>query len=318
MMTDKKISVVIPCRNEEANILPMYERLVKVFFEITADYEFIYTDNASTDNSEKIFRDLAAKDQRVKVIFFSRNFGTSDHGYTAGTELAAGEAVVWIDGDIQDPPEMIRQFVEKWLAGFDVIYGIRKKRQGSLFLRVSYNLFYRIYKKISYLEVPENAGDFCLMDRKVADIINQMPERDRFVRGLRTWVGFNQTGIEYTRLDRSAGKSKINIWRYIWSAKKGFFSFSYAPLELISYLASFVTLIAALGIIFFIGLYFVYPVRALGVMTIIVLVLFLGSIQLMALSIIGEYLGRIFEEVKQRPKYVIREILNNKIGNKSG
>ena len=145
MMTDKKISVVIPCRNEEANILPMYERLVKVFFEITADYEFIYTDNASTDNSEKIFRDLAAKDQRVKVIFFSRNFGTSDHGYTAGTELAAGEAVVWIDGDIQDPPEMIRQFVEKWLAGFDVIYGIRKKRQGSLFLRVSYNLFYRIY-----------------------------------------------------------------------------------------------------------------------------------------------------------------------------
>ena len=311
MMTDKKISVVIPCRNEELNILPMYERLTKVFSEITPNYELIYTDNSSTDNSEKIFRDLSSRDDKVKVILFSRNFGTSDHGYSAGTDLASGDAVVWIDGDIQDPPEMIKEFVAKWLAGDDVIYGIRKKRRGSLFLRAGYKIFYRIFKKLSYLEIPQDAGDFCLMDRKVANVINSMPERDRFVRGLRTWVGFKQTGIEYVRSDRNAGKTKVNFWRLIWSAKKGIFSFSYAPLEMISNLAFIVTILAGFGIVFYILLYLFYPVKAQGVATIIVITLFLGSIQLMALSIIGEYLGRIFEEVKQRPKYVIKEILND-------
>lgn len=311
MLTNKKISIVVPCYNEEKNILPMHEKLTAVLREITENYEIIYTDNKSTDNSEAIFRELAGRDKKVKVIFFSRNFGTPDHGYTAGTELASGEAVVWIDGDIQDPPEIIRQFAEKWLEGFEVVYGVRKKRKGSLPLRISYKLFYRVLKKISYLNIPEDAGDFCIMDRKVVEVLKAMPERDRFVRGLRTWAGFKQTGIEYTREDRKEGVSTVNIWRYVWSAKKGFFSFSYAPLELISYLAFFVTLIAAFGIVFFIVLYFVYPVRARGVATIITLVLFLGSVQLMALSIIGEYLGRIFEEVKQRPKYVIREILNN-------
>lgn len=310
-MINKKISVVVPCRNEEQNILPMYERLTETLQKITSDYEIIYTDNASTDNSEKVFRDLTSKDSRVEVIFFSRNFGTSDHGYTAGTELATGDAVVWIDGDIQDPPEMIKDFVDKWQQGYDVVYGIRKKREGSLLLRAGYKLFYRLLKKMSYLDVPKDAGDFGLMDRKVVNAINLMPERDRFVRGLRAWAGFKQTGIEYVRSERKAGKTKVNFWRLIWAAKKGIFSFSYTPLEIISYLSVVVTFLSILGIICYFLSYFLYPGRPQGITTVLIITLFLGSIQLLALSVIGEYLGRIFEEVKQRPKYLIREILND-------
>lgn len=310
-MINKKISVIVPCRNEEANILPLYERLVSVLSKITTDWEIIYTDNGSTDNSEKIFCELAQKDSRISVIFFSRNFGTSDHGYTAGTEQAVGEAVVWIDGDIQDPPELIEDFVKKWQEGYQVVYGIRKKRKGNFGLRMGYKIFYRLFNKMSYLDIPEDAGDFCLMDKKVAKIINSMPERDRFVRGLRTWAGFRQTGIEYKRAERQGGKTKVNLWHYIWTAKKGIFSFSYLPLEIISFFSFLMTIISALAILFYLGWYFVAPNTPPGYMTLLIIVLFFGSVQLLAVSIIGEYLGRIFEEVKQRPKYVIREILND-------
>lgn len=310
-LINKKISVIVPCRNEEANILPLYERLVSVLSKITTDWEIIYTDNGSTDNSGKIFRDLAQKDSRVSVIFFSRNFGTSDHGYTAGSEQALGDAIIWIDGDIQDPPELIEEFVKKWQEGYEVIYGIRKKREGSFPKRLGYKFFYKIFCKLSYIDIPRDAGDFSLVDRKVINIINSMPERDRFVRGLRAWAGFRSTGIDYERAERKKGSAKTNYWSYFRSAKKGIFSFSYLPLEIVSLLALLVTFLSVLAILFYFGWYLISPNAPSGYMTLLMIILFLGSIQLLSISIIGEYLGKIFEEVKRRPKYIVREILND-------
>ncbi|MEK9166377.1 MAG: glycosyltransferase family 2 protein, partial [Patescibacteria group bacterium] len=177
-MINKKISVVVPCYKESANVLQLYERLKNVLTEHVSDWEIIFVDNASPDNSEEVFRSLAHEDSRVSVIFFSRNFGHSQYGYTAGTDYASGDAVVWIDGDLQDPPELISEFIKKWREGYDVVYGIRTRRKGSFLLRSAYKLFYRLFKKISYLDIPLDAGDFSLMDRKVADIIKAMPERD--------------------------------------------------------------------------------------------------------------------------------------------
>ena len=316
-MINKKISVVIPCYNEEENILEMYKQLRVVLDKITDDYEIIYTDNNSIDNSGEIFKKLAAQDSRVSVIFFSRNFGSSDIGYTAGTEYATGDAVVWIDGDIQDPPELIEEFVKKWQEGYDIIYGIRSKREGSFLRKIGYKLFYRLFKTMSYIEIPLDVGDFCLMDRKVVNAFNLMEERDRIVRGLRAWVGFKNIGIKYTRVERKSGVASTNLLKYFSIAKKAIFSFSYVPLELISYLAFFIVILSILGIFIYFILYFVLPDTPKGIPTIIILVLFLGSIQLLCLSIIGEYLAKIFEETKKRPKYIIKEILNDHKKNKS-
>jgi len=310
MLTDKKISVVLPCHNEEVNILPMYERLLLVLQKITPQFEIIFADNNSTDNSPSILRQLAQKDQRVAVVYFARNFGDADHGYSAGTEIASGDAVVWIDCDFQDPPEMIEQFVAKWLQGYQVVYGIRIKRQANFLMRLGYKFFYRVFNKMSYLDIPKDAGDFCLIDHQVAEVLNSMPERDRFVRGLRAWAGFKQTGIEYVRPERLAGQTSVNIFDYIKVSKRAIMSFSYAPLELISQLGLLVTVLALVAIVVYFVLALIYPDSPKGIPTVIILILFLGGIQLLALSVIGDYLGRIFEEVKQRPKYVIKEILN--------
>lgn len=309
-LTQKKISVVIACYNEEQNIRTLYDRLVKVFSDITPHYEFIYVDNNSTDNSPNIYQELATKDKSVSAILMARNFGTSDSSFSAGTEYASGDAVIWIDGDIQDPPELIKEFVQKWLEGNDVVYGIRAKRDATLIMRWGSKLFYRVFNRMSYIHMPVDAGDFGLMDRKVVNAFNQLPERDRFVRGLRAWVGFKQTGIPYTRADRQAGVSTQKLTRYFYTFRKGIFSFSYYPLSLITYLAVFAFFIlVAAGII--------YPIWSIvdpapsGFLTILMIVLFIGSVQMISLAILGEYLGRIFEEVKGRPKFIIREIIND-------
>lgn len=309
-MLNKKISVVIPCYREAANIRALYERLKKTLNANTADWEIIFADNNSPDNSEEIFRALAAEDKRVKVIFFSRNFGNSQYGYAAGTEYASGDAVVWIDGDLQDPPELIPELIKKWQEGCDVVYGVRERRRGSLLLRGAYKLFYRLFKKMSYLDIPLDAGDFSLIDRKVVDVINAMPERDRYMRGLRTWAGFRSIGIPYTRSLRGGGVTSNNWRRNIWWAKKAIFSFSYAPLELIFYLSLGVFLLTVAAIVIYIIAYFINP-GPRGFTTILLAVLFLGSCQLLALSVIAEYIGKIFEETKRRPKYIVREILND-------
>lgn len=309
-LTDKKISVVIPCFNEAENIPSMYRQLSDVFKTITPDYELIFVDNCSTDNSWSLLDKICRGDSGVSAILMSRNFGSSEISYTAGTEYASGHAVVWIDGDIQDPPELISQFVEKWLGGYDVVYGIRSKRKAGRFLLWAYKMFYHLFNKYSYVEMPLYAGDFCLLDRKIVNILNQLPERDRFLRGLRAWIGFRHIGIEYTRLERQAGKAKTGLSLYFQIAKRGLISFSYVPLTMISNIALVAMGISLFALVAYPFLAIFYPAPR-GFLTITVIILFVASLQFLILSILGEYMARIFEEVKGRPKYLIQKILND-------
>lgn len=307
-MLNKKISVVIPCYNEEKNIPEIHRRLTLVLADTVSEYEIIFVDDGSHDGSRVLLRALAEQDLHVKALFFARNFGFSDICYTAGSEYATGDAVVWIDGDIQDPPEMIKLFIEKWAEGYDVVYGIRHKRKGVPVLSIGAKFFYRIFNKLSSVKMPVDAGDFSLMDRRVVDVINKMPERDRFLRGLRAWAGFRQTGILYVRDERKGGVTTQGLIRYFHAARKGIFSFSLKPLSFITYISifSFLLLIAAAVFYFFLAIYYPAP---RGFLTLLMVILFIGSIQFLALAILGEYIGRIFEEVKGRPKYIIEEIV---------
>lgn len=307
----KTISVLIACYNEEDNIRPMYERLLKVVKKLPYSFEFIYIDNNSTDNSEKTFRDLAKKDKRVKVIFMSRNFGSPQPSFLAGMENAKGDAVVFLQGDIQEPPELISKFIEKWQEGYDVVYGQRTKREGvGIVKNFLYRLFYMIFRKLSYLEIPFEASDFSLIDRKVVDSLIAMGEYDYLIRGLRAYVGYKQVGISYVRERRARGKSTENFFSSLWWAKTLIVNFSLKPLELISKLAFFVMLLTLFLIIFNLVMYFTFTTHQPGVPTIVILILFLGAVQLLSLSIIAEYLAKIFLEIKARPKYIIRKTLN--------
>ena len=312
MLTNKKISIIVICYMDEPAIPIMYERVKKIIKKVTLDWELIYVNDCSPDNAEQVLRKLAKKDERVTIINHSRNF-SAQNAYVSGMKQSLGDAVVILDGDLQDPPEMIYDFVKKWLEGYDVVYGIRIKREAPGFMQIAYKLFYRIFRKLSYINVPLDAGDFSLMDKKVVNAIVEMPERDIFLRGLRAWAGFKQTGIKYIRPERMFGTTTNNLIKNIRWAKKGIFSFSYLPLELISYLAIIVVFFSFLAIILFLLSYIFnfLPRGSQGIQTIIILVLFLGGIQLLCLSIIGEYLAKIFEETKKRPKFIIKEILND-------
>jgi len=310
-LTQKKVSAIIACYRDGQAIPFMYERLTKTFTKIGCPYEIIFVNDGSPDDSESILADIAGKDIHVVAVTHTRNF-SAQNAFVSGMEVSTGDAVVLLDGDLQDPPELIEQFVQKWNEGFDVVYGIRGKREGtSLFLRVSYKLFYKLFSKVSYVAMPRDAGDFSLIDRKIVDIIVAMPERDIFIRGLRAWVGFKQTGISYYRPERMFGRTNHNLIKNIRWAKKAIFSFSYEPLELIFYSALTISFVTFLAIIFYLASYLVYPDAPRGTTTIILLILFFGSVQLISISIIGEYLGRIFEEVKGRPRYITRDIVND-------
>ncbi len=312
MLTRKKISVVPIVYYEEGNIEELYKRLKTVLKKITPNFEIIYVCNDSTDNSEEILRKLAKKDKQLTVVFHSRNFGPQN-SFTTGMKQAIGDAVVIMDGDLQDPPELIEEFAKKWLEGFEVVYGIRRERTrnfGAIWEFI-HHLFYVVFNKLSYIKVPLDAGDFSLMDKKVVDHINSLPEKDRFIRGLRAWVGFKQTGVSYIRPNRFWGQSSNNFISNLNWAKQAIFSFSYLPLEWIFYLAMSSFAVSFLAIIFYIIWYIIKPDAPRGFLTILVAVLFIGSIQLITLSIISEYLRRIFEEVKGRPTAIVREIINN-------
>ena len=311
MLTDKKISAVVVCYRDEGNIRALYEQLSAALERITPDWEIIYINDSSPDNSEAILRELAAKDPRLTVIMQSRNFG-AQNAFTAGMEQALGDAVVIMDGDLQDPPEMIGEFVKKWLEGFEVVYGERRKREGSMgkINQWLYHMFYVTFNKLAYMKVPLDAGEFSLMDKKVVQYINKMPERDRLIRGLRAWVGFSQIGIPYVRPERYWGKSTNSLTRNIMWAKKAIFSFSFKPLNYISSIAAFFMCLSLVSIVVYVVISIFRPAPS-GFMTLLVIVLFLSAIQLMAISVISEYLGRVFEEIKMRPRYISREIIND-------
>jgi glycosyltransferase involved in cell wall biosynthesis len=307
----KKISAIIACYKDTQAIPIMYERLRKTFQKLHVDYEIIFVNDGSPDDTEFILQNLVKKDSHVIAINHARNFG-SQMAFTSGMDNSTGDAIVFLDGDLQDPPEIITKFYKKWLEGYDVIYGVRAKREAPLFMEIAYKMFYRIFHKMSYIRIPLDAGDFSLIDKKVVEILKQFPERDRFLRGLRAWVGFNQTGISYVRPERKFGKSTNNLLKNFQWATKGIFSFSYVPLQLMTILSLIVFVIALLGIVIQIILRIVLPQTPIGVTTILIVVLFIGAIQLLAISVLGEYIGKIFEEVKQRPKYVVKSIYKKK------
>jgi glycosyltransferase involved in cell wall biosynthesis len=305
----KKISIVIACYQDSDSIPEVYKRLLKVFSNLQFDYEIIFVNDGSTDNTEEKLIKICENDRKVIAIFHSRNFGL-DNAFSSGMKYSTGDAIVLLDGDMQDPPEMIPDFIVKWQEGNDVVYGQRVDREGPAIMNFFYKFFYRVFNKISNIKIPLDAGNFALMDKKIVQNINSLKETDRYIRGLRAWVGFKQVGIPYKRLSRKYGVSTHNFLANIRWAKKGIFSFSFFPLEIISYLAYVLFFISVIGIIWHIFYFFFGPPAPRGTYSLIVIILFLGSTNLLFISILSEYISKILEETKNRPNYIIKNILN--------
>ena len=299
------ISPIIACYKDAEAIPYMYERLVKTFNDLKVRYEIIFVNDNSPDNTDEVLARICAKDPNVIAIKHSRNFG-SQSAFLSGMEIATGDAVVLMDGDLQDPPEIIPAFYEQWQQGFDVVYGVRVQREMPPWLEAFYKSFYQIFKKMSYITIPTDAGDFSIIDRKVVRELVNLPETDQFLRGLRAWVGFKQTGVNYVRPERMFGVSTNNWRKNIAWARKAIFSFSFVPLELMVYAGFSLTGLSILGILWQIisRLINFDPRTPYGTTTVIVLVMFFGGINLLGLSFIGEYVAKIFEETKKRPKFI--------------
>ena len=307
MAKKSSISAIIACYRDAQAVPIMHKRLTDVFHKIGVDYEIIFVNDGSPDDTEEVLKELVEKDPHVIGINHSRNF-SSQMAFTSGMDIAKGDAIVFLDGDLQDPPEIIEKFYEKWLEGYDVVYGIRVRREAPVWMQFAYKLFYRIFNKMSYINIPLDAGDFSLIDRKVVKALKQFPERDRFLRGLRAWVGFNQIGVPYIRPERMFGRTTNDLLKNFDWATKGIFSFSYVPLQLMTLLSLMVFFIALVAIVIQIILRLILPNTPQGTTTILVTTLFIGAIQLLGISILGQYIGKIFEEVKQRPRYVVKSI----------
>lgn len=302
-------SVVIPVHNEEKNIAELCSRLTGVLAALNKPYEIIYVNDGSTDSSADILHKISALDKKVKIVDFSRNFG-HQIAISAGISYASGNVTVVMDGDLQDSPALIPEFVKKWEEGFFVVYGIRKKRKEAFFKRACYFIFYRIQEKIAKIKIPLDAGDFCLMDKKITDILKKMPERNRFVRGIRSWIGFSQIGIEYERDPRFCGKPKYGLRKLMRLAFDGIYSFSDIPLKISLIFGFTISAFCFAFIIYIICQRLIYGTSAYGITTAIVSMLFLGGIQLIAIGVIGEYIGRIYDEVKQRPIFIVKQLIN--------
>ncbi|MBA2457462.1 MAG: glycosyltransferase family 2 protein [Gemmatimonadales bacterium] len=298
-------SVVVPIFNE-AEVLPtLYQRLRKVMEAVGEPYELIFVNDGSTDQSPGLLLDLRAQDPCVKVVSFSRNFG-HQIAITAGLDYSSGDAVIVMDGDLQDPPEVIPELVAQWRAGNEIVFAVRANRNGDAFFkRITASLFYRILGRLTTTQIPVDAGDFRLMSRVAVEALKPIRERNRFVRGLVGWIGFRHTSIRYVRDSRFAGTTKYPLTKMIQFALNGIFSFSLLPLQLATYLGLTVSLISFIYLAYAVWLK-VFTTRAVqGWASVIVAVLFMGGVQLVSLGIVGEYIGRIYEEVKQRPLYLV-------------
>jgi len=305
-----KISAIITCYRDAPAIPEMHQRLTAVFQKLGVAYEIIYVNDCSPDNAAEVLAELATRDPQLTVINHTRNFG-SQSAFTSGMRIATGDAVALLDGDLQDPPELIETFYERWLEGYEIVYGVRVQRRETLFLQASYKLFYRLFRRMAYINVPVDAGDFSLIDRRAVTAINSLPERDRFMRGLRAWVGFRQTGVDYVRPANKFRPTTNNLRGNFRWARKGIFSFSVVPLEFIIEIALVIVGFAFLGIVWQLFLAVFFPQASpSGFSTLIILMLFLGGIQLLCIGIIGIYIGFIFDEVKGRPHYLIDNIIN--------
>ncbi|NDW02425.1 glycosyltransferase family 2 protein [Salipiger sp. PrR002] len=303
------ISVVVPCYNEE----PVLEETMRHLQYLAADlslryrFEFIFVDDGSGDRTLEILREAANRYSNIKIVSFARNFG-HQIAVTAGIDATSGDAVALIDADLQDPPEVLAEMLERWQSGYEVVYGVRASREGeSAFKIATARWFYRVLNRLSERPIPLDTGDFRLMDRKVVDALRSMPERHRFVRGLVAWIGYRQIALPYDRKKRAAGTSKYPLRKMLRFATDGILSFSSKPLQIATNLGVLAALLALTGIIYAIVLRVTTSIWVEGWTAMMIAVLFMGGVQLISLGIIGEYVGRIYEEAKGRPLYIVRE-----------
>ena len=303
-----ELSVVIPFFNEEQNIPLLVEQLRK---EISGmgidDYELIFVDDGSSDGTVNLLQSLMKEDERIVLLELSRNFG-HQVAVSAGLDHATGKAVVVMDADLQDPPLVVPELVKKWREGYDVAYAVRQNRKENWFKRTAYKVFYRLLSRISSVTVPLDAGDFCCMDQRVVRILVSMPERTRFVRGLRSWVGFRQVGVPYDRDVRYGGEPKYDFWRLVLLALDGFVSLSHVPLRLVTTLGFIMSVFALLLGAFFIVKKMIVGLSPPGYASTMTAIFLLAGIQLVTVGVVGEYVGHIFDEVKRRPLYVLRRV----------
>jgi polyisoprenyl-phosphate glycosyltransferase len=308
MSSPPTYTIIAPIFNERENLPILYSRIQEVMDSTGEPWELIMVDDGSTDGSTDIIRDLARQDSRVRPIIFSRNFG-HQIAVTAGWDYSRGKAVVVIDADLQDPPEVILDMIAKWREGYEVVYAVRTEREGeSWFKLFTASLFYRLIYRITDVSIPLDAGDFRLLDRKVVNVLTKMRERHRFPRAMSAWVGFNQVGIPYRRAARFAGETKYPFRKMFRLALNAITGFSFFPLQLASYLGFVSASISILAIPVVIGIrLWGSEEPLLGQATTLIAVLFLGGVQLMSLGILGEYIGRLYDETKARPLYIVKE-----------
>lgn len=309
----KLISIGVPCFNEELNVVLCYHALRKVASQIKKyDFEFIFVDNGSLDKTKEKILQIAKKDKKVIGVFLSRNFGP-EATPQAAVDYASGEAFILFEGDLQDPPELIAKFIKKWEDGFQIVVGMRIKSVDNLVMTIARKAFYRIFKKISNIDVPVNAGSYGIIDKKVINALKRLPEKYRFYRGLRSWVGFKTTYITYQRRQRERGKTSYNLIDYIKHAERGFFGFSYLVLDFMVYSGFLLVFFSFIFIIWYLFIVFLFGNPINASIPIMLAIVFFGGVQLLAISIIGKYIQVIMEETKGRPVYIVDEIINSKL-----
>ena len=305
-------SIVAPIYNEIDNLPELYRRVKEVMDSTGKEWELLLVDDGSTDGSTEVIHELVEKDKRVRPIIFARNFG-HQIAITAGWDYARGDAVVVIDADLQDPPELILEMAKKWKEGYEVVYAVRAEREGESWFKLwTASLFYRIIYRITDVKIPLDTGDFRLMDRKVVDVMKSMRERHRFPRGMSAWVGFKQIGVEYKRTARQAGETKYPFRKMLKLAINAITGFSYFPLQMATIVGFIAAGIAILAIPIVIYMRMTGSQAFFGQATTLIAVLFLGGVQLISLGILGEYIGRLYDEAKGRPLYIVREAPENK------
>lgn len=304
-------SVVVPLYNEEEVIMESYKRLKEVLDDLHESYEIIFVNDGSRDKTVFLAQEICENDGNVKLINFARNFGHQT-AITAGMDYASGDAVIVIDADLQDPPEVIPKMIEKWREGFDVVYGKRVKRRGeSLFKKLTAKIFYRTLRRLTEVDIPVDTGDFRLIDRKVCDALKKVGERNRYIRGIISWLGFKSAPVEFVRDKRFAGTTKYPLKKMLKFASDAIMSFSYKPLKLATYLGFFVSIASFIYLIVMIILKLCGSIETVpGWTSIIVISLFFNGVILIVLGIIGEYIGRIYDEAKGRPLYIVQEFVN--------
>jgi len=300
-------TIIAPIYNEVENIPLLYSRVSEVMEKTGEPWEFVMVDDGSSDGSTEKILKFQSKDEKVRAVIFARNFG-HQIAVTAGLDTSKGEAVIIIDADLQDPPEVILDLIQKWKEGYEVVYAVRSKREGeSWFKLFTASAFYRVIQRITDVNIPTDTGDFRLLDRKVVQVMNGMREKHRFLRGMSVWVGFKQTGVEYEREERFAGETKYPLKKMIRFASDAITGFSYFPLQLAMYLGFIAAGFSIVSIPVVIFLRVTGSQAFFGQATTLIAVLFLGGVQLISLGLLGEYVGRLYDEAKDRPLYIVRE-----------